>query len=1186
MPARVVERDLHEIPAERRILDVRPWTVKLAEWLAFRENFVFLVGVACLISVVVPLVTPLTAVTILTATIINRRTRAVMPLRYPAGSFAPDKANKGKRMVPGLKDKENKPVEATGIMLLGNQESSSIAAKGREIWLADDDLRKHVLVLGATGSGKSETLKSICYNALCWSSGFFIADGKADNKLATDANTLARRFGVENNFLCLNFLLGGSTPQEVANSRRKRSNSLNPFRTSDADTIIQMGANLMPKVEGEGKQWQEKALAFWRAIVNALCYKRDHDSYELSIDTFLEYLALDKVEQLYIEGYDRRDPKTGAWPYGFDGIKAYLESGLPGYAVDKLLRKYNKVAPSAPAAPQMGRPPASNDQGAQTFEQHGYRANQMQPALGLLANTYGHIFKHRYPEIDMVDVVLNDRILVTLIPPLEKSSQEAENLGKLAIACLRVMMARNLGTDIEGSREELIDSKATAAPYPYLVALDELGYYFADGIAVMFAQARSLGFSMIALAQDLEKLTEGSRAAEAGAMMGNQVSKFFMRIDDAQKTWNLVKEVLGRVPVAVVRSFMKKGGGWERTEEAAIEFVEPVQLQDLQRMTAGEGILSSAGERIHLRSLYIGDALAKNKTFRLNRFLQVPPPSQEAIDRYSDPLDVAADPVEKGKRLMAMLRGETSVDYPSQPDALLNHLGNVAHTLPSGMSAEERGIVLYMVARAEIMKKRQASARDPGTEKPEDQSDVVVETAGGIVDGVVDPIEAATGVGAGGDALPFQRKDAKPIVDILEQEIAHGAATAAPRSGSLLDSLDLLPGLNLGVPAVPEKIGAKADEQPAVWDDLPFGRATQEAEARIAGPEPVDESAPDVGAAKVEARLEAEDAPSAALPFHLPDVVPVAVEPKAAESSSSPAKDASTESPTSKDGESRGSGIAGFDLEPAGGASEPASGFNPFPGFGAFDVSPTTAAQPPVFAPAAPGAVGKRSADDPSTRQSTAEPSIDGVASHSHAPLRLPEMDLPEIGLPFVNPSPTAAVTDSAEPASPAPLRDAAGSTTSAGSTSMSPEWNDALGWAFKRLLGPAPAPAGAGTQGEAEKATAATATKALPTVPGPVPAERREPIEIPVNAEGKVDIPVDDQGRMIGMSDAVVDRVRRLDDLMNQAEPDVSLATLEAEIAIQVTPPQTAVQDDASQKMTEDDVMKWFTDLAEDMRG
>src|SRR3546814_19907815 len=97
------------------------------------------------------------------------------------------------------------------------------------------------------------------------------------------------------------------------------------------------------------------------------------------------------------------------------------------------------------------------------------------PVLNLLSKTYGHIFGDMFSEIDMVDVALHNRVLFMLIPSLEKSSQEAENLGKLAIACLRVMMATNLGAGLEGSYEKLLGAKATNAPYPFPAALDEIG---------------------------------------------------------------------------------------------------------------------------------------------------------------------------------------------------------------------------------------------------------------------------------------------------------------------------------------------------------------------------------------------------------------------------------------------------------------------------------------------------------------------------------------------------------------------------------------------------------------------------------------------------------------------------------------------------------------------------------------
>ena len=110
---------------------------------------------------------------------------------------------------------------------------------------------------------------------------------------------------------------------------------------------------MLPKVEGEGKNWQEKALNFWRAIVVALCYKRDMKGMEISVNTFIEYMALSRVEELYIEGYEESLERGGDWSYGFVGIKSYLESGCPAYKIDKLLAKRQQG--DAPQPGSMGR---------------------------------------------------------------------------------------------------------------------------------------------------------------------------------------------------------------------------------------------------------------------------------------------------------------------------------------------------------------------------------------------------------------------------------------------------------------------------------------------------------------------------------------------------------------------------------------------------------------------------------------------------------------------------------------------------------------------------------------------------------------------------------------------------------------------------------------------------------------
>ena len=406
--------DRHEAKIARRVVDVRPAGTQYAEWLSEKFNL-FVITVPLLVfAAIIPVISPILFIVIIVHIIIHKVTKPILPFRYPAGNTERD--HKGKK--------------GTGILLLGNVDSDSEYERFKEIWQSDDDLRKHMLIIGSTGSGKSETLKGIFFNSLCWASGFFVADGKADNKLPTDTFTMVRSFGRDDDLLFLNFLLGGKTPEQVRKSRRRRTNKINPVSSADADTIIQMGANMLPKVEGEGKNWQEKALNLWRAVIQALCYLRDTDipgieRADLSISTIIDYLALPKVEELFIEGHKESLIK-GEWSHGFNGVKAYLESGCPAYKVDKLLAKHGFVDAPPPGS---GRPAAGGkafEQDSMAFEQHAYRTSQLMPVLNLLDKTYGFIFRDKFAEIDMIDATLNNRILVMLIPSLEKSAQEAD----------------------------------------------------------------------------------------------------------------------------------------------------------------------------------------------------------------------------------------------------------------------------------------------------------------------------------------------------------------------------------------------------------------------------------------------------------------------------------------------------------------------------------------------------------------------------------------------------------------------------------------------------------------------------------------------------------------------------------------------------------------------------------------
>lgn len=691
----------HSIQTERRIVDVRPWSVKTQEKLSEPANFLFIAVPIIAMAYVYPAFAPLCFIVFFSLHVAVMSMKSLLPFRYPASM-------KGSKIAP----------QADGIMYFGAVRAQSPYEKFKQCWLNDSDLRKHMLIMGSTGSGKSETLKGIFYNALCWGSGFFCADGKADNKLPTDGYTMARAFGRDDDILYLNFLLGGATPQEVAHSRRRRSNRINPFSNGDADTLIQMGANLLPKAEGDGKSWQEKALAVWRAVITALCYKRDKYGFTLSVGAIIDHLSIEKIQDLYVEGYKEAGGVDEEWSYGYIGIKNYLDAGLPGFSIETLkkakkLGEHEEEKNAMPQRPNRGG--NSNEQNGAVFEQHGYRVGQLMPVLNLLDKTYGYIFQAPFSEIDMIDVALHNRILFLLIPSLEKSSQEAENLGKLAIACLRVMMARNLGSELEGTYDELIGSKATASNYPYVVALDELGYYFADGIAVMFAQARSLGMCMIAASQDLEKLTEGSRAAEAGAMIGNTVNKIFMKIDDAEKTYKLVENTVGKIRVAQYSGY-ESGvgvGGIKRDNKLNVTEETMISYQEMQKYTEGEAVMNALGVTQRISTFYMGNWLDKlnNQVFHLNRFMQVYAPTENDVIPYSVDLPTAKnkDKRENSLIMMAYLRGDKVLDDAkvTTPLGELAEIIRIIETYQKELSPLDRGIVMYELLKSRLPKIKQ-----------------------------------------------------------------------------------------------------------------------------------------------------------------------------------------------------------------------------------------------------------------------------------------------------------------------------------------------------------------------------------------------------------------------------------------------------------------------------------------------
>jgi len=420
------------------------------------------------------------------------------------------------------------PGKAEGILFVGNVNDPDEPLNKGELWLTNVDARAHILYLGTTGSGKTEGLKSLVTNALAWGSGFVYVDGKADTDLWVSLYSLARRFGRDDDLLVLNYMTANS--DEAATS-----NTMNPFSNGSASYLSNMIVSLMPDAGGDNAMWKERAVALMFALMPALTWKRDKQGLLLDVGVLREYIELPAIIRL------SRDPNLPERI--IRGLQGYLNT-LPGY-IDAAFDDDGNERPPSPDQPMYDLQVAR--------QQHGYLSMQFTRSLQSLADEYGYIFKTQLADIDVLDVVLNRRILVALIPALEKSGDEAANLGKIIAASLKGMMGATLGNTVEGSWEEAIGSKQTRSSSSFMTVFDEVGYYTAQGMAVMAAQARSLGFSLVFAAQDIPSMEKRVKQ-EAQSILGNCNLKIYGKLEDPTASKKFVEDHGGDVWVSEASS--------------------------------------------------------------------------------------------------------------------------------------------------------------------------------------------------------------------------------------------------------------------------------------------------------------------------------------------------------------------------------------------------------------------------------------------------------------------------------------------------------------------------------------------------------------------------------------------------------------------------------------------------------
>lgn len=491
------------------------------------------------------------------------------------------------------------------------------------------------LMEGHVTTHNTELLLGVVSQTLMWSSGFLFIDGKGTTEFYARAWTLCKRFGREDDLRVLNFTDPGGDPDAPAGGPSTQSNTLNPFAKGSPDQLMNIVVSLMGDAGSGNDMWKSRAISLVTAQMMALCELRNSGEILLNVQTVRDFLALGKgvdkaklrgkkptkIEDIPQEAWDEMKGRAGLIELYLRAMKGELSQTtllalrgffetLPGFSLEKAM--------------------AGDPQETKCNEQYGFLSMQLTKPLGSLADGYGHIFRTPLGEIDMDDVVLNRRILVVLLPALQKAPEEMQNCGKIVVTLAKIMMGNAAGFELQGTRQEIVEAKQTRAPSPYIVVLDEAGYYMVPGIDVMMAQARSLGFMIIVAGQDMAAMQKTSpQIAETAAANASILA--VGKTVDGDKTISFVQRLIGKSTVSVSSGFQSQAGllgnKWVDRMDATFQEVDKVRIDELQSLGEGQFYFLFNGKLVRAATFFIGDEFGEN--FSVNKFLKVRGPTDK-----------------------------------------------------------------------------------------------------------------------------------------------------------------------------------------------------------------------------------------------------------------------------------------------------------------------------------------------------------------------------------------------------------------------------------------------------------------------------------------------------------------------------------------------------------------------------
>jgi intracellular multiplication protein IcmO len=243
------------------------------------------------------------------------------------------------------------------------------------------------------------------------------------------------------------------------------THTFNPFSSATADAIAQM---IMSGVDQNmDTVSKSRAMLLLSGVTRALVWERDQGLIEVNVGTIKQAMRLSRLVE-----YVSTDRMPSVPTHIRAVILDYL-SCLSGFMLEKGGRQANS-----------------------TFEHHNHILTQLLPMLSVLSNVHGHVFLTPDVDVDMRDVVLNRRILVVMMPPVERSIGSQAAVARALEGALRSVANDMISGNTPGCWAATCD-RGNAGVAPFTVVFERGDAEYARGCADIARRANLLNMQFV-----------------------------------------------------------------------------------------------------------------------------------------------------------------------------------------------------------------------------------------------------------------------------------------------------------------------------------------------------------------------------------------------------------------------------------------------------------------------------------------------------------------------------------------------------------------------------------------------------------------------------------------------------------------------------------------------------------------